>query len=832
MPGQAAPVSIRGDVSGEILIVGDASRRRELVERVSGLGYAVDVCSPRELARVIRTELRPAAIIVAMEDTDPALLLAGLRRTRDGAAIPVVLYGRLGGAIRDLADVLDLGGDQFVEDPASSATLREVLLELAGAPSGGREGATRGHGSGREVRGAGQPRSVEPGWSMQTDRIRGRDDERDELAGRDLQAGRREGTGRFASPATAAPGRPETRDAGSNAAASRETTSRLTAARPPAPRPATSPDTNERSSDRGQGRGDTPAARDSRGSRSASPAPRDDVRPPRDVASGRSERSATSGRVVASSEGPDVDDDGATDERGTPFGGLHKTLERLEARLRVQEEHVESFANSEDDEREDLERLGLDEVPDVETEGDGFDPADSLSGLAVVDAASDVLTTGIHEPPGRRVDSTERIQTDTGTPTRTRFVDAPRARTATPTGRGEGSPVLRPKRPERQVASSDEAPSSGDGRRTRERGESRRVEAPATPWTSRGAGALGEVDVAMLLMRLHEEGLTGRISLSRDRTERQIWMVDGRITFARSNAASDRLVDSLARRGVLTRAQLDTARRLVERDPRRAGRVLVEAGLLKAGEIDRVLREHLVRIVVGALDWSDGSWRVDVGNTTDEPVVLDIGTEALLMTGVRESLDDAFMRARLAAALPRPAIDEQGRATLRERRGEGAFSRMELAFLEQVDGRRSFEACIRGSGLDEHDALAGLYLAWILGVVDSLGTSAPRGDRVDPLAIDKARIFERLAAVREGDYFAVLGVRRDASRGEIRRAWAELSTTFADEALEPETAEVLHEELDELRLALVEARDVLLDDTMRSAYLAHLDAPDPSRARS
>ena len=124
-----------GRVTQEVLIVGDPSGRRGFADEVAALGYPVALCEPRELNRRIRTGAPPTAIIACIADVEPDMLLASLRRTRAGASIPVLLYGRLGGNLRDLADVLDIGADHFLEDPIAQRELSEALLQYVGAPT-------------------------------------------------------------------------------------------------------------------------------------------------------------------------------------------------------------------------------------------------------------------------------------------------------------------------------------------------------------------------------------------------------------------------------------------------------------------------------------------------------------------------------------------------------------------------------------------------------------------------------------------------------------------------------------------------------------------------
>jgi hypothetical protein len=57
------------------------------------------------------------------------------------------------------------------------------------------------------------------------------------------------------------------------------------------------------------------------------------------------------------------------------------------------------------------------------------------------------------------------------------------------------------------------------------------------------------------------------------------------------------------------------------------------------------------------------------------------------------------------------------------------------------------------------------------------------------------------------------------------RAYEDLAETFGEDNLEEAAAKEAAEEMRELRAALGQARDILADDAMRSAYLAHLEDP-------
>ena len=127
-------------VGPEILIVGDRSHRGALIPRVQDLGYTVTPVRERELSGRVASAPAPAAVLVCLGEANASELVDAVRRGRDD--VPVVLLGSLGGELRDLADVLELGADHFLAAPVGDDELARVLAELAGpgAPNRGSGG--------------------------------------------------------------------------------------------------------------------------------------------------------------------------------------------------------------------------------------------------------------------------------------------------------------------------------------------------------------------------------------------------------------------------------------------------------------------------------------------------------------------------------------------------------------------------------------------------------------------------------------------------------------------------------------------------------------------
>lgn len=86
----------------------------------------------------------------------------------------------------------------------------------------------------------------------------------------------------------------------------------------------------------------------------------------------------------------------------------------------------------------------------------------------------------------------------------------------------------------------------------------------------------------------------------------------------------------------------------------------------------------------------------------------------------------------------------------------------------------------------------------------------------------RARLLARYAPVERGDYFAVLGVGRDANASELRRAHERIIREIAPDAIEPQLAREMATQIDAIRAVAAEALRVLGDDGLRPRYLSHL----------
>jgi hypothetical protein len=349
-------------------------------------------------------------------------------------------------------------------------------------------------------------------------------------------------------------------------------------------------------------------------------------------------------------------------------------------------------------------------------------------------------------------------------------------------------------------------------------------------------GDLAHQDIAMLLARIFVERLTGWLTLRREGVEKAVVFERGAPILAGSNLPADRMGDMLVRQGRLSPEQQTRSVEILRATGRRLGVVLVESGFIKAGELGPLVRRHFEEIIYSLFAWESGEWVLSPDRPEkEENVLLNGHPAALIVEGIRRKFSVARLRARVGGGQVILRVTKEG--GLSSLLAEMALTDDERRLVGLFDGVRALDDVAARAGADEATLLAvtwALLLLRRLGPVADVastagGAGASAGDAggtgegvARDREIDRARILARYALVREGDYFQVLGVSRQASAHEIRRAHQALLREFGRQALAPELAVDLAGPLEAIRTVIDEGARVLGDPRHRQRYQSHL----------
>ncbi|MBS1121422.1 MAG: response regulator receiver protein [Deltaproteobacteria bacterium] len=337
----------------------------------------------------------------------------------------------------------------------------------------------------------------------------------------------------------------------------------------------------------------------------------------------------------------------------------------------------------------------------------------------------------------------------------------------------------------------------------------------------------GVSDAPMVIAKMFASGATGRVAFRRDEGETVVFFDQGRPVFASSTEPRDRMGELLVREGKITASQYERCQAVVAESGRRMGEILVDFGYLKRRELLPAVRRHVEDIVYALFSWERGHFQITLDTEPSaERIRLSRHPAALVLEGIRRKLDRSTLE-RLVGP-PSTVIEVSDRERLGGIISTGDLAAEERAALAAIDGVADLSQVASVAGVDLADVLP---LGWglcVLGLATArrMDTEVPDESTAlvgeTDLAIDRERVRARWQLVTDADYFALLGVRRDASAFEIRRAYQSARRDFAVESFPTDLRRELAQELDDIANVLDEAFRVLRDDRLRVTYLAHL----------
>lgn len=337
----------------------------------------------------------------------------------------------------------------------------------------------------------------------------------------------------------------------------------------------------------------------------------------------------------------------------------------------------------------------------------------------------------------------------------------------------------------------------------------------------------GEADAVTLIERMYRQRITGRITFRRGHARKSVLFDKGRPVFASSTLAEDRLGALLYREGKISNTQHGEGYVRAIESGKRMGEMLVEMGYLKRRELLPTVRRHLEDLIYSLFAWDTGEYEiVEGGFAAGERIRISRHPAAMILEGVRRKLDQDTLMALVGS--PSSVLEIVDDRQCRTVVSVADLSPIERKVIASFDGERSLADIAERSSIGLLPVyqlaygLVALQAAQVVRLDDEAAAEDTEADGEAEDAIDRQRVLAKLALVSEADYFALLGVRRDATGFEIQRAYEAARQDYASEVFSPVVRRALADEIAEINEMLDEAYRVLRDDTLRHAYLRNL----------
>ncbi len=350
-------------------------------------------------------------------------------------------------------------------------------------------------------------------------------------------------------------------------------------------------------------------------------------------------------------------------------------------------------------------------------------------------------------------------------------------------------------------------------------------------------GSLEDVPLPQILHRIFLEQLKGTLTLSRGGEARQLFFEKGELRTATSSREGQKIGSFLKRRGRITEDDVTWALTEIARQTgSRFGRKLVERGLLPKSAIDSEMKRLVEEIVFSAFEWESGEFRFEPSTAVIDPdVALSLSTAAIIVEGIRRLPETPLFRERLG----------EGDRVLRLSRDPMSryqylpLTPQEAYILSRIDGLLDLDSLLAIAGSSRRAAAKTVYALLSCGLVEWKTDGSPRRETAGSLAALNVEVSTEPAKPTAGhrelvhntwrridwlSHYDLLGVGREASAEEVRRAYLDRSRLFHPDLRHRPDLEGLEKELAAVFDRVKAAHDTLVDPDARATYDQELDA--------
>jgi len=356
------------------------------------------------------------------------------------------------------------------------------------------------------------------------------------------------------------------------------------------------------------------------------------------------------------------------------------------------------------------------------------------------------------------------------------------------------------------------------------------------------------------LAEIHRGKLTGVLILSRGRShECRVFFAKGAPVKVESSSPEDALENMLVRKGMLEQVIAHRSRSQAVSSGHSVGEVLVEQGHVDPNELYKLIKLNMGQVLLSLFRWNEGKLRFQARALGDDATIrLEVSPESLIVRGV-------------FAYTPFEVINQHFMSFTNDcfKLSEGAEELLPTLKLSTMQARitRAMKEPIRTGELvaeaegDMEALLRLLYALVVLGVVvPHEEASQPRVDLDKLESTDRRRVRdwaeevtgphpmpagygpekkkvptkelkaldEALATARADSHYDLLGVKPDASFGDIRRAFLAMCHKLSPMALRGRVPPEREAQAEEVFLLLVRAYATLARADLRREYNADI----------
>jgi len=161
-------------------------------------------------------------------------------------------------------------------------------------------------------------------------------------------------------------------------------------------------------------------------------------------------------------------------------------------------------------------------------------------------------------------------------------------------------------------------------------------------------GNISQITLPEALKKIEHYKVPGVLTAKKNLIEKKIYLKNGKIIFASSNQASDRLGEFLLANNRITIEQYNLSAQKLKESGKRQGRVFIELGVLTPKELFYYVQEQVKAIIWSVFNWRIGEISFQIGAfKEDELIKLSLDIPKAIYEGIRKVDTGRFLLNRV-----------------------------------------------------------------------------------------------------------------------------------------------------------------------------------------
>lgn len=346
------------------------------------------------------------------------------------------------------------------------------------------------------------------------------------------------------------------------------------------------------------------------------------------------------------------------------------------------------------------------------------------------------------------------------------------------------------------------------------------------------SGSLANFRVADIFIGLQRSLKNGTLRVISGPVEKDIYIRNGDIIFARSNQKQERLGDMLLREGRITQAAYDITSKLLAVTGKKQATLLVEIKALEPKDLTGAVLHHVEEIILNLFTLCNGTFEFLDGILPEEKIIhLKLPSGQLIYRGLKRPECTAQLKDYIS--LPSETVIAFSRNPL-DLFQDISFDEKDKKILSCVDGTKTIHDIVQSSGIEEAAVRRSLSILVNTGIIEALDRQIPgksisfeyissRSETPVGLVDSIEKLYRTFPNL---DYYSILGVGDSATDDELRTAFYRIAKEYHPDRhfyLDEDTKEKLHA----IYSHLVKAYNVLSSMEKRAEY-NHVLSQKPS----